>query len=93
MQVLSINGCASIIGFREFVTKTVKIAKLDTEDEDEEDNLAQRRLLLSHKKVHSTQHSMILVTLPVLKPNNTLVPHCLGSSLSLYLLVRSQKYH
>ena len=28
--VLSINGCASIIGFREFVTKTVKIAKLDT---------------------------------------------------------------
>ena len=28
--VLSINGCASIIGFREFVTKTVKMAKLDT---------------------------------------------------------------
>ena len=40
--VLSINGCASIIGFRDFVTKTVKIAKLDTEDEDEEDTLAQK---------------------------------------------------
>ena len=40
--VLCIDGCASIVGFREFVGKTLKIAKVDTVDEEEEDTLVRR---------------------------------------------------
>ena len=57
--VLRINGCASIIGFREFVTKTVKIAKLDTEDEDEEDTLAQKIIAESNVLVF-LKHCLLL---------------------------------
>ena len=32
--VLSIEGCASIVGFREFVSKILKLSKLDTTDEE-----------------------------------------------------------
>ncbi len=40
--VLSIDGCASIVGFQEFVGKIFKIAKVDTVDEDEEDALVRK---------------------------------------------------
>lgn len=34
--VLSLQGCASVIGFREFLTTVVKVTKLDSEDEEED---------------------------------------------------------
>ncbi len=40
--VLSIDGCASIVGFQEFVGKIFKIAKVDTVDEDKEDALVRK---------------------------------------------------
>lgn len=38
--VLNIDGCASVIGFHEFIGKVMKVAKVDNEDEDPEDALA-----------------------------------------------------
>ena len=40
--VLNIDGCASIIGFQEFIGKVMKVAKVDVEDEDPEDALARK---------------------------------------------------
>ncbi|MCG7883058.1 MAG: hypothetical protein JAY96_15870 [Candidatus Thiodiazotropha endolucinida] len=40
--VLSIQGCASIVGFREFVGKILKLSKLDTTDEEGEDVLVRK---------------------------------------------------
>ena len=37
--VLKLHGCASIVGFKELVGKMVKIVKVDSMDEDEEDAL------------------------------------------------------
>ncbi len=52
--VLSIDGCASIIGFREFVGKILKVAKVDTEDEDAEDALA-RKILAESRDIPFTK--------------------------------------
>ena len=40
--VLSIEGCASVIGFHELLGKIIKVAKLDTQDEDKEDVLVRQ---------------------------------------------------
>ena len=40
--VLSIEGCASVIGFHELLGKMIKVAKLDTQDEDKEDVLVRQ---------------------------------------------------
>lgn len=40
--VLHLDGCASIVGFRELVGKIVKVVKLDSEDEDEEDGFIRK---------------------------------------------------
>ena len=40
--ILCIDGCASIIGFQEFVGKILKIAKVDTVDEEKEDALVRK---------------------------------------------------
>ena len=40
--VLCIEGCASIVGFREFVGKILKVAKVDTVDEEKEDALVRK---------------------------------------------------
>ena len=37
VTVLNIEGCASIVGFREYVGRIVKISKVDTVDEESED--------------------------------------------------------
>ena len=40
--VLSIEGCASVIGFHELLGKMIKVAKLDSQDEDKEDVLVRQ---------------------------------------------------
>ena len=40
--VLSIEGCASVIGFHELLGKMIKVAKLATQDEDKEDVLVRQ---------------------------------------------------
>ena len=40
--VLSIEGCASIVGFREYVSKTFKVTQVDTLDEEREDELVRK---------------------------------------------------
>ena len=40
--VLNIDGCASVIGFQEFLGKILKIAKVDSEDDEMEDTLVQK---------------------------------------------------
>ena len=40
--VLTIQGCASIVGFREFVGKILKLSKLETTDEEGEDVLVRK---------------------------------------------------
>ena len=40
--VLGIEGCASIVGFQEFISKTTKITELDTMDEEKEDALVRK---------------------------------------------------
>ena len=40
--VLSIEGCASIVGFREYVSNIVKISEVDTVDEENEDALVRK---------------------------------------------------
>ena len=40
--VLSIEGCASVIGFHELLGKMIKVAKLDTQDENKEDVLVRQ---------------------------------------------------
>ena len=37
--VLNIEGCASIVGFRDYISKTFKVTKLDSVDEEKEDEL------------------------------------------------------
>ena len=41
VTVLSIEGCASIVGFREHVSKIVKISRVDNEDEESKDTLVE----------------------------------------------------
>ena len=71
--VLNIEGCASIVGFRDYISKTFKVTKLDSVDEEKEDELVRKRLRALATKV------MILVILPMTKQSNTLVPHCYDS--------------
>ena len=40
--VLNIDGCASVIGFQEFSGKILKVAKVDSEDDEMEDTLVQK---------------------------------------------------
>ena len=40
--VLNIDGCASVIGFQEFLGKILKVAKVDSEDNEMEDTLVQK---------------------------------------------------
>ena len=40
--VLSIQGCASVVGFREFVGRILKLSAVDTIDEDGEDVLVRK---------------------------------------------------
>ena len=42
VTALSIEGCASIVGFREHVSKIVKISRVDNVDEDSEDTLVRQ---------------------------------------------------
>lgn len=57
--VLSIDGCASIIGFREFVGKIVKVSKVDNEDKDTEDTLARKIIAESHDiQFNKTQYDL-----------------------------------
>ena len=55
--VLSIEGCASIVGFREFVGKILKVSKVDVVDEEKEDALlrtiiTEARQLKSNNKTY-----------------------------------------
>lgn len=52
--VLNIDGCASIIGFQEFVGKVVKVAKVDVQDEDPEDALA-RKIVVQSRHIPSNK--------------------------------------
>ena len=46
--VLSIQGCASVVGFREFVGRILKLSTVDTIDEDGEDVLARKITTEAH---------------------------------------------
>ena len=61
--VLNIDGCASIIGFQEFIGKVMKVAKVDIEDEDLEDALAR-------KIVVKSRHSLRKMTSMILRQNS-----------------------
>ena len=40
--VLNIQGCASVVGFREFVGRILKLSAVDTIDEESEDALVRK---------------------------------------------------
>ena len=42
LVVLNIDGCASTIGFQEFIDKVMKVAKVDVKDEDSEGALERK---------------------------------------------------
>ena len=47
--VLSIEGCASIVGFREFVGKILKVSKVDVVDEEKEDAIVRTIITEAHQ--------------------------------------------
>ena len=42
MIVLNIEGCASIVGFRDYISKTFKLTKLDSVNEEKEDEIVRK---------------------------------------------------
>ena len=51
MIVLNIEGCASIVGFRDYISKTFKLTKLDSVNEEKEDELV--------RKIKTEAHSIL----------------------------------
>ena len=47
-MVLSIEWCASIVGYLEFVGKIVKVAKMNTVDEEKADTLVRKITVEAH---------------------------------------------
>ena len=78
--VLRMEGCAPIVGFREFVGIIVKIEKVDSEDEEKEDALY-IRLSLRHVPFHTTS-IMILVILLLQKHTGATLLRCLSKLIS-----------
>jgi len=52
--VLNIEGCASIVGFREYVSKMFKLTNVSSVDEEKEDELV--------RKIESELHSIVSST-------------------------------
>ena len=46
--ILTIEACASIVGFRELIGKTLKVTKVDTVDEEKEDALVRKITTEAH---------------------------------------------
>ena len=46
--VLNIEGCTSIVGFRDYISKTFKLTKLDSVNEEKEDKLVRKNKTEAH---------------------------------------------
>ncbi len=75
MIVLNIEGCASIVGFQDYISTTFKVTKLDSVDEEKEDELV-RKIKTEAHSILTSNKSYIL---PMTKQGNRLVPHCCNS--------------
>ena len=53
--VLNIQGCASVVGFREYVGTILKLSQIDTVDEDSDDLLA-RKITTECKSIMTSNH-------------------------------------
>ena len=65
--VLNIEGCASIVRFRDYRSKTFKVTKLDSVDEDKEDELMRKiktevNGILTSTKSYDFTHNRALVS-------------------------------
>ena len=88
--VLKIDGCASVIGFQEFLGKILKVAKVASEDDEMEDTLVQK-IVTEASKYHQTRIT-ILMSFPTLKLRNKLVRHCSDLFPNLYQMVKLQSH-
>ncbi len=53
--VLNIEGCASIVGFQDYISKTFKVTKLHSVDEEKEDELVRKIKTEAHSILTSNQ--------------------------------------
>ena len=82
--VLNIEGCVSIVGFRDYISKTFKVTKLDSVDEEKEDELVRKikteaqSILTSNKSYDISDfthdsHNLSNIVLPIHETKRHLV--------------------